>query len=134
MGFTSAQRQSMLDAYLTGTLYIGFSTTTPTHTGSNFTEPPTDYARLVSAEADWGSADANDPTSATNVNAITGTAVAGTWASGVNVTYWGVFNAATAGNLTAYGPVTTPKPVLIGDVPSLPVGTAVFNFDDSDAA
>ena len=44
------------------TLHIGLSTTTPTETGTTFTEPATGaYARVATTGADWGPATGSAP-------------------------------------------------------------------------
>jgi hypothetical protein len=104
------------------TYYIGLSSTTPTNTGTNVTEPSGgSYARVAVTN------------NATNFPAATGRAKSnGTvivfptatadWAAGADMTHFVIYDALTAGNFVAWGALTTPAPVLSGTQASFAVG------------
>lgn len=117
---STAIRNAILDHY-TGkaawtqpaAVYIGLSTTTPTSTGGNVTEPTTGaYARIQVTAAQFSSAAAG----ATENNADKIFAQAsGDWAGGSNLTYLVIYDAITVGTFIGYGSLAIPKPVLSGD-------------------
>lgn len=137
-GFTDSVEQKLLDHFLTdaaytppATMYIALSTTTPTEAGGNFTEPSTgSYARVSTAAADWAAASGTAPaTKATSTTKTFPTATAD-WSSGSNMTYFGLFDASTAGNLLCFGLLGTAKPVLNGDTASFASGSLVLKLGD----
>lgn len=103
--------------------YTGLSSTTPTKTGGNVTEPSTgSYARvqLVNGEMDSAS------TSATQNNADqTFPQATADWLGGANLTNMVMYDAATVGTFIAFKSLTVAKPVLNGD-------TAKFASGDMD--
>lgn len=128
-GFSQTVRKALLDHYFgkatltPPTIYVGLSTTTPTSSGDNVTEPSTGgYARKATAASDWAAATTADPSLTTNVNAITFTAASGTWSSGSNMTHAVLYDAATAGNFIGFGALSVAKPVTFGDTANIPVG------------
>lgn len=134
-GFTDATEKGLLDyfvsTYVTGTKYIGLSTTTPTRSGGNFTEPSTGaYARVPTTSADWSAASSSAPAVKSNSLAKTFPTATGTWSSGANMTYFGLFDASTAGNLLAFGALTVPKPVASGDTPSFAGNSLVLELGE----
>jgi hypothetical protein len=61
-----------------------------------------------------------------NVNAVNfGTATANL-NGGVAIPYWGVIDAATAGNLWYHGPISVPRSVLSGDPITIAAGAMQF--------
>jgi hypothetical protein len=103
--------------------FVGLSTTTPTEAGGNFTEPATGaYARVSTADADWAAATGTAPATKANANVITFPTATASWGT---VTHWGLFDAATAGNLRITGALGTPKAVGSGDTASFAVGALV---------
>lgn len=104
------------------TMYIGLSSTTPTNTGTNVTEPSGGgYARVAVTNnaTNWPAASAR---SKANGTAITFPAATADWVAGVNLTHWVIYDASTAGTFVAWGAITTPAPVLNGTQPSFAVG------------
>lgn len=103
-------------SYTKPTIYVGLSSTTPTAAGANVTEPSGgSYARVATSGTTWGTAASG---SITNSTAITFPAATADWASGSNLTYVVLYDASTAGNMIAYGALSTAKNVLNGDTVS----------------
>ncbi len=112
------------------TIYVGLSSTTPTETGTNVTEPSGGaYARVVTAPADWNVATDTDPPVIDNANAITFPAATADWLSAANLTYFVAYDAATAGNFLGRGVLTVAKPALSGDTPQFAAGDLDWNLD-----
>lgn len=110
------------------TLYVALSSTTPTNTGTNVTEPTIGslgYTRVAVTNnaTNWPAASAR---SKANGTAITFPAATGDWASAANMTHWVMYDAASAGTFVAWGAITTPTPVLNGTQPSFAVGAIVI--------
>jgi hypothetical protein len=94
------------------TLYVALSTTTPTTAGASITEPSGNgYARVAVTNntTNWPSASNG---SKSNGTAITFPAATGSWGT---VTYFCIFDAATAGNCIGYGALNTAQTVSNGD-------------------
>lgn len=88
------------------------------------------YARVENnpADANWDAISGSNGTTA-NTGTITFPAPSG--ASWGSVTHFGVFDAATSGNLLFYGALTTPKTVNDGDAaPSFAAGALTFQIDN----
>jgi hypothetical protein len=113
------------------TLYIGLSSTTPTETGTNFTEPSGgNYGRISTAAADWGAASGSAPATKSNTAPKPFSAANADWAAGANMTHFGLFTASSGGTPVWWGALTTPKPVLNGDTPSFAIGALVLKLGD----
>lgn len=109
-----------------GTYYVALSTTTPTQAKGattpywNFTEPSAGaYARVAVTNntTNWVAA-GTQPSAGqeqTNGTAITYPAATASWGT---VTYAGIFDASTGGNLLAYGALTTSQTINSGDTAS----------------
>ena len=133
-------RQALLNAFLgktsafgalasRPTIYIGLSSTTPTSSGGNVTEPSGGgYARVATAPTDWGTASAADPSEATNAAKIDFGTASGTWVSGANLTHAVAYDAATDGNFLGSGALAVAKPVFDGDPAEIPIGEAKIRF------
>lgn len=132
MPLNTTQAHAILDAVLgdahisafPNTLYFALSTTTPTSTGTNVTEPTGNgYARVSVANttAKWGTASNKQKA---NVDAITFPAATGAgWGT---ITYVVVYDASTAGNVVAWAAVTSPFSVFNGQQVSFAVGDFKF--------
>jgi hypothetical protein len=137
-GFVDTVEQAILNGLIQdpswsgyATLYIALSSTTPTEAGGNFTEPSGgSYARVSTAAADWSAASGTAPAVKTNTATKTFTAASADWVSGSNLTYFGLYDALTVGNLVAFGALTTAKPVLNGDTASFAAGTLILKLGD----
>ena len=121
------------------TLHVGLFTTNPTDSTAGTEVSGNGYTRasVTSSLANWagtqsaGSTAASSGTNGTtsNNNAITFPAPSGgNW--GV-ITGFGIFDAATAGNLIIYGALTSSKTINNGDsAPSFAAGALTFQIDD----
>jgi hypothetical protein len=119
----------------TTTLYIGLFTTAPSD-ASPGTEPSGDgYARVsvTSSLANWagtqsaGSTDASSGTSGTTSNngALTFPTPLATWGT---VTHFGIFDAATSGNMLFHGALTITKTINQDDTVAFPAGSLSLTF------
>lgn len=111
-------------AYSMPTVYVALSSTTPTVSGTNFTEPTIGtggYARVATSGATWNAAASGSTTNAASISFPNSTAA---WTSGAsNLTYVGLYDAATAGNFLGFGLISNPAPVNgSGVTVSLPIG------------
>ena len=110
------------------TVYAALSTTTPTQAGATFTEPVGNaYARVAysNVAANWPTygAPATGVQVANNI-AITFPQATGSWGT---VTYIGLFDAASLGNLLAYGVLGTAQTINNGDTLTVPIdGLAIL--------
>lgn len=137
-GFTDATERAILDHVLSdppytppSTLYIGLSSTTPTEAGANFTEPSGgSYARVSTGAADWSAASGTAPAVKTTTATKTFPTATADWSSGANLTHFGLFDASSAGDLIAWGALTTAKPVLSGDTASFAAGALTLKLGD----
>lgn len=125
MPFTTYLADNILDhilgktSYTMPTTWIGLSSTTPALDGTGITEPSGgSYARVPTAGL-WNAAAAGVSTNSADIAFATAT---GIWVSGADLTYGVEWDAATGGNVLAYGALTTPKPVGIGDTFKIPSG------------
>ena len=119
MSFTNFLETEILDhvfagaAYTApGTLYLGLYTATPSDTGGGTELSGSAYARLAMAMSVSGN-------TATNSAAEEFATATGSWGT---ITHVGVFDAATSGNLMAYGTLSASKVVATGDVFRIPPG------------
>jgi hypothetical protein len=120
------------------TVYVGLFTTAPTDAGGGTEVSGGSYARVAVActLSNWagtqgaGSTTASTGSSGTTSNnvAITFPAPTANWGT---VTAFGLFDAATGGNLLIYGNLTTPKTINNGDAaPSFAPGALTFQDDN----
>lgn len=112
-------------------LYLALSSTTPTRTGTNFTEQTigvNGYARVSTAAADWSAASGSIPAVKTNTAVKTFPTASGDWLAGVNMTYFGLYSLATGGTLLGYGLLAVAKPVLSGDTASFAASSLVLEL------
>jgi hypothetical protein len=106
------------------TVYCALSTTTPAQTGSpNFTEPSGNaYARVATTNNTTNFVETTSvPTlgwQQANGTAITFPTATGLWGT---VTYFGFYNAATGGNLLAFGQLTTAQTISSGGIPAFAI-------------
>lgn len=142
---TDYAENKLVDAVLRGqalgapaTGYVGLFTTCPTDSAAGTEVSGGSYARVAvtSALANWagtqsaGSTTASSGTSGTTSNngAITFPAPTANWGT---VTCWGIFDAASAGNLWIYSTLTVNKTINSGDAaPSFAAGAATFQIDN----
>jgi hypothetical protein len=127
MPFSTAIDNSILDHFTGKTTwtaptstYIGLSSTTPTKTGTNVTEPSAGaYARVEVTAAQWVTA----ASSATSNNAEKSFPQAtADWLSAADLTHLVLYDAVTAGNFLGFKALTVAKPVTNGDTAKFPIG------------
>lgn len=119
-------------AYTAPTVYVGLFTATPSAAGGGTEVSGNNYARVKTAAgasqglSDWtatqgGTSGASSGTTGntTNANAINFSIPSASWG---NVQWFGLFDAATGGNLIFWGPLTIPKTINAADVVSFPAG------------
>lgn len=137
-GFTDTVERALLDHFLTdpaytppATMYLGLSSTTPTEAGGNITEPSGgSYARVATTAADWSAASGTAPALKTTTATKTFPTATADWVAGANLVAVVLFDASSAGNAVAWGPLTTPKPVLSGDTASFAPGAFTLRLGD----
>ncbi len=108
-------------------LYVGLFTAAPSDAGGGTEVSGGSYARVQRdpLDANWTAASATNGVT-DNAAAITFPAPTANW--GV-ITHFGIFDAASAGNLLFHGALTTPKTVNNGDpAPAFAIGALVVTF------
>lgn len=110
-------------AYTMPAVWVGLFTAAPSDAGGGTEVTGGSYVRKSTAGADWVAASAG---STSNANVLTFVTATGSWGT---VTHFGLFDAATAGNLLRWAALTTPKAIGTGDVASFPVGNLVLTED-----
>lgn len=116
------------------TIYLALSSSTPTETGTNVTEPDSadGYSRLVTAASDWNQATEADPASLTNATDLEFGTATDDWLSQANMTYAVLYDSLDdtgSNNMLAFGALTTAKPVLDGDTPRFTAGDIQITLD-----
>jgi hypothetical protein len=113
------------------TIYVGLSSTAPTASGSNVTEPSgNNYARVATAAGDWTASTSGTGNAVSNGNAVEFPSPSGSWSSGSNMTHAVFYDASTSGNFLGSTALTTPKAFTTGDTARFPAAsiTADINF------
>jgi hypothetical protein len=137
-GFTDAVEQDILDGIFAANawagyddLWVGLSSTTPTEAGGNVTEPSSGaYARVQTDETDWAAATGTAPAAKANSATVTFPTATGDWVAGADLTHFTLHDAATDGNVVAFGALGTAKPVLEDDTASFGAGDLVLQLGD----
>lgn len=120
MGFTQALSNEILDHVLgrvamalnVDPIYLGLSTSTPTNTGGNVTEPSgNNYSRVsvTNNATEFPNASAG---AKANANLIPFATASGSWGT---VTHWVLFNAASSGTVLMSGALSASKTPGSGD-------------------
>lgn len=138
MPLTNAQKKAVLDhLYGNATLsppatwYVGLSTTTPTATGTNFTEPAGgSYARVAVTNnaTNFPLATAANPTNKTNGTAIEFPTPTGSWGT---PTHFGLFTAASGGTPVDYGALVAPTAITTGAIVRFPVSSLTLRLTNA---
>jgi hypothetical protein len=110
-------------AFATPTAYVALYTAAPTDAGGGTEVSGGSYARKVTAGADWAASSGGSIANAAVITFVTAT---GSWGT---VTHFGVFDAATSGNLLFWAALTTSKTIGNGDIASFPIGNLVHTED-----
>ena len=109
------------------TVYVGLSSTQPGKDMSNITEPGSGnaYGRVAVANttANWPAASGG---SKSNGSVIAFAQATGNWGT---MAYWVIFDASTAGNMIAYGALSSSVSVTSGVTPDFPVGALTLAAD-----
>lgn len=118
-------------------VYVGLFTTDPTDAGGGTEVSGGSYARvaLSGALASWaGTQSAGSTSASSGTGGVTSNNAAITWAAAPTanwgtVTHFGIFDAATTGNLLIHGALTASKTINNGDpAPAFPAGSLVVTF------
>lgn len=110
--------------------HVALSTTTPNDDGTNFTEPTGTWYGRVQVNDIGGASPAWQRSGSVvdNAQAIDfGTVTADD--NGIQVTHFGVYDAATAGNLLYWGALTVSKTLNTNDPVSFPIGDLDISED-----
>jgi len=110
-------------------LAIGLLTAAPSDTGGGTEVTGGSYARVSvnPLDANWAAIVGNNGTTS-NVSAVTFPAPTANWGT---ITHFGIYDAASAGNLLFYGALTTSKTVNNGDAaPSFAGGALTVQVDN----
>ena len=110
-------------AYTMPSVWVGLFTAAPTDAGGGTEVTGGSYARKSTAGADWSVAAAG---SSNNANPITFVTATGSWGT---VTHFGLFDAASAGNLLRWAALGTSKTIGNGDTASFASGQLVVTED-----
>lgn len=106
------------------TYYVALSTTTPTNTGTNVTEPVgNSYARVAVTNNSTNFPAASGRAKSNGVVIAFNTAT-GSWGT---CTHFCLYDAASGGNFVAWGALTTPVSPTAGTQASFAVGALVIN-------
>ena len=110
-------------------LHVGLSSTTPTVTGTNVTEPSGGaYARVSVSAANWADATDANPSVVANGALIEFATATANWVAGANLTHAVLYDAASAGNFLGAAAITVAQPVLNGNTAKLAAGTLTFSL------
>jgi hypothetical protein len=133
MPYVDSIEQALLDHFFNdpaytpetaGSLDLALSTTTPTDSGSNFTEPSGNgYARVDIPIASMGAAAGTAPAEKSNSAALTFPTASGSWGT---VTHYGVMN--SGGTVLAWAALDTAKAIGNGDTASFAIGALDFRL------
>lgn len=129
MPFSTAIDNSIIDHYTTkatwsartaNATWLALSSTTPTKSGSNVTEPSGgSYARVQVTASEFDSAASS--ATANNAEQAFPQATAD-WVSGADLTHLCIFDASSAGTFIGFKALTVAKPALNGDTLKFPTG------------
>lgn len=112
-----------------GTLWIALSTTDLAEDGSTITEPPesSGYTRasIVNTKSGWSGAQLGSGF-LYNIVPITFPLASGDWDT---ISYFGIFDQQTSGNLYGQGAVSRPKFVYSGETPTFSSGSLQLYMD-----
>jgi len=112
-------------SYTMPSVWVGLYTAAPTDAGGGTEVSGGSYARKATAGTDWNAASGN-PASTTNANALSFATASASWGT---VTHFGLFDAASAGNLLRWAALGTSKTVSSGDTASFAAGALTITED-----
>jgi hypothetical protein len=111
-----------------GTIYIALANADLTRLNVTANELPIGtggYARIAvgTTNADWAAmVDSAGLSMITNSGTLSGGTASANLNGGANIGFYGIYDAATAGNLIRFGAFGTPKAILSGDAITIPPG------------
>lgn len=105
------------------TAYVALFTAAPSDAGGGTEVTGGSYARKATAGADWNAASAG---AISNANALAFPEATASWGT---ITHFAIMDAATAGNMLAWGALTTSKAIGSGDTASFAVGDLDITLD-----
>lgn len=134
-GLIDSLEAAILEHILLGTTYtppanwfVGLSTTTPTETGSNFTEPVGNaYARVSTATATWSAAVAGNPSVKSNAVQITFPVASGSWGT---LSHWGLFLATSGGTVQIWAPLSVATAITTNQQATFAAGALIVELGD----
>jgi hypothetical protein len=110
-------------AFATPTIWLALFTAAPSDTGGGTEVTGGSYVRKATTAADWNASSGGSISNATVLSFVQASASWGT------VTHFATFDAATAGNMLVWSPLTTSKAIASGDTASFPIGSIVHTED-----
>jgi hypothetical protein len=110
-------------SYTMPSVWVGLFTAAPSDAGGGTEVSGGSYARKATTGADWTAASGGSTSNANILSFVTATASWGT------VTHFGLFDAATAGNLLRWAALGSSKTIGNGDTASFAVGALVCTED-----
>lgn len=130
MGFSRAVRRGLLDHFFSKTsytpptsFYVGVSSTIPTSTGGNLTEPlDPGYSRQATLAVNWDATLDADPVVAKNNIQVAFAQATEDWFNGSPIQSVVLFDAASGGNMIAFGQYARAKSVYQDDILVMEVG------------
>ena len=128
-GFSDYAENKVLDhivgktSFTLPTAYVALFSAAPTDAGGGTELSGSGYARVTTAGSDWDAAAAGAIANAAILTFPTATA---NWAQ---ATHFGIYDAATVGNLLGWAALTTAKTVLDTETARFPVGALDLALD-----
>lgn len=129
-GFADYWENKILDhifgknSYTPPTIYVGLSTAEPNDDGSGLAEPGgNSYERVQTSASDWNTASGSSLDNASDITFPTAT---GSWGT---ITHFALFDAATGGNLLAYGELSQAKAIDTEDTVQFSSGDLDIGLD-----
>jgi len=110
--------------YTPPTIYVALSTADPTDDGSGLSEPSgSGYAREQTSVSDWDTAFGG---ALDNTNDITFSEATGSWGT---ITHFALIDAASGGNVLAYGALSQSRTIGSGDTAKFAAGDLDVSLD-----
>jgi hypothetical protein len=106
------------------TYYVGLSTTLPTNTGTNVTEPSGGSYARVAVTNNATNFPAAAARSKSNGTVITFPTASASWGT---VSHFVLYDAATAGTFRAWGALAAAQAIASGGTPDFPIGALVID-------
>lgn len=105
-------------------IYLGLSTAEPAEDGTDLAEPSGNaYERVQTSASDWNISAGG---SLDNLSDVTFAMATGNWGT---ITHFAMFDAATGGNILAYGSLSPSKVISSGDIAKFVAGDLVLSLD-----